>query len=1010
MKRLKFFGCLAFSMLLAGCGGSSLSNDDSTPPTDDTPPEQTISYSINLSLVEQSSGDVTSAIAVDNPGRLLVTLTDNSGVPQAGKIVSMSTTLGTIDPPSGEILTDDSGVAQLNVFADATTGAGTLTAQYDETTQDLAFEVVKANIQMGECATASGIADCSSFTSGSMETPLTGSLKANGTTSFTVTVVNSDGLPLTDLSVPVAFTSLCVDDNTAELDELVDTVDGIATSIYRANGCKGKDTIRASATIAGIELSARYDINVSGSFVINAELVEQGTGLPTTVISADKPGSLIIALTDEGGSPQANQLVTASTTIGELSPTNGTVLTDASGLAQLTIFAGVDTGAGQVTVIKEDASDAIAFQVGAANIRIGACDTSGDNVDCSGFVEGELENPLNGASLGAGQTTVFTATIVDSDGAPFVGTSSTVFFQSSCADAGQAIIDEQVQTINGVARSTYLAQGCEGNDTITATAESSGISLVAKSTISIDGSPAGSIEFISAEPKVIALKGTGGVGRSETSEVTFKVVDENGVPKANQNVTFTESTNVGELSLGQYEAQTNAEGLVKTIVRAGNVATSVIITATIDLDGDGETDLSSQSTELVVSTGLPDQNSFSLSADVLNPEAWARDGVEVNVTARLADHFNNPVPDGTAVTFSAEFGAVDSSCVTTNGACTVIWRSQAPRSPNPMFRGIDPKTGEVTTTKVIGSSCPHAPESETLGFPCPYTNETFATETESAEIGGLGQVYGNRVTIWAHTVGEESFTDSNGNGRFDADEAFSDMTEAFIDHNEDGVFGGKLMDGTPEIGASSATVGEAGTGIGPLCYKQRADLADLSCFAAGGDNEEFIDFNSNGEFDISDGRYNGTLCSESAEAEGKCTTDLVTVSTQVVILMSDSAAVIGTFAYQPDPLDPGNEDADIWTPKPSQLDLNRSKQTTIYVRVADLHNGRLPMGTEISAEWGNGEAVGPTSVTIGNSSSHDFTYAEFSAKADNEPSSGPLVISVTTPTEVVRSITINVID
>src|SRR5690606_28291881 len=89
--------------------------------------------------------------------------------------------------------------------------------------------------------------------------------------------------------------------------------------------------------------------------------------------------------------------------------------------------------------------------------------------------------------------------------------------------------------------------------------------------------------------------------------------------------------------------------------------------------------ISTQSDKLTITTGIPDYDSFSLSAEQLNPEAWNVDGVAVQVTARLADRFNNPVPDGTAVAFNIEGASIGSECTTTAGACSVTWVSQDPR-------------------------------------------------------------------------------------------------------------------------------------------------------------------------------------------------------------------------------------------------------------------------------------------------------------------------------------------
>jgi hypothetical protein len=88
--------------------------------------------------------------------------------------------------------------------------------------------------------------------------------------------------------------------------------------------------------------------------------------------------------------------------------------------------------------------------------------------------------------------------------------------------------------------------------------------------------------------------------------------------------------------------------------------------------------------------------------------------VNVAVTARLSDHFHNPVPDGTAVYFTTNGGAIQPSCTTVGGACTVNWISQNPR----------PQNGPISL----------------LGRP----------------------------TILVYAIGEESFVDANGNGVADA--------------------------------------------------------------------------------------------------------------------------------------------------------------------------------------------------------------------------------------------------
>ena len=146
---------------------------------------------------------------------------------------------------------------------------------------------------------------------------------------------------------------------------------------------------------------------------------------------------------------------------------------------------------------------------------------------------------------------------------------------------------------------------------------------------------------------MIALKGTGGPGRQENSKVSFQVVDGSGSPVTGVPVHFALSTNVGGISLSSRTVSTNPDGTASTTVRAGNVATSVRVTATIDAEDENGNfiELTTVSDELVISTGLPDQNSISLSVSSLSAGGGMdRDGITVDVTVRMADKFNNPRP------------------------------------------------------------------------------------------------------------------------------------------------------------------------------------------------------------------------------------------------------------------------------------------------------------------------------------------------------------------------------
>ena len=58
-----------------------------------------------------------------------------------------------------------------------------------------------------------------------------------------------------------------------------------------------------------------------------------------------------------------------------------------------------------------------------------------------------------------------------------------------------------------------------------------------------------------------------------------------------------------------------------------------------------------------ISSGLPDGNSFTAGPTIINIEALNYIGDTTDISVYLGDHFNNPVPDGTAVYLTTEGGS-----------------------------------------------------------------------------------------------------------------------------------------------------------------------------------------------------------------------------------------------------------------------------------------------------------------------------------------------------------------
>jgi hypothetical protein len=585
-------------------------------------------------------------------------------------------------------------------------------------------------------------------------------------------------------------------------------------------------------------------------------LTDLTTTTARTSIAFGNPAK-VNATIKNGTTPLVGVVVTftTDTSLATFTPATGTALTDANGVASINLSAASFSvaGAGTVSAAASVASTAtpvalsqsIGYSVGAANVTISPVS-------------------IQSSTLSAFGTTGLSVT-VSSGGQPSA-VPLEVKFTSPCALSGKAALTSSATTVNGVASATYRDIGCAAADTITATI--TGTTLSSTGVVTVAAPAVGSIQFVSAQPTSIALRGTGGVGRQETSVVTFRVVDVAGNPVGGRLVNFALNTNAGGLAIVPSSATSDAAGLVVTTVSAGSVSTPVRVTASTTSGGQT---LSTQSDQLSVSTGVPSQGGFSLSVSTFNIEGWVVDGTRTQVIARLADRFSNPVPDGTVVNFTSAGGSIGSTCTTKDGACSITLTSQNFRPSN------------------------------------------------------------GRVAILAYAIGEESFTDRNGNGWFDISPVnelvdlnnnSTDLPEAWLDVTEKGV--------------------------------ERART-----------NEPFIDFNNNGLYDGVDGKFNGVSCNEAivgGSAAGSCgIAKSIHVRGRETVVFSGSAARITsdsetgvTFTKCVD--GPGS-------PR-FQKDLPRQ----VVFTIRDVNDNVMPAGTTVAFTTTNGTITSlPTTFTVPNS-------------------------------------------
>ncbi len=465
-----------------------------------------------------------------------------------------------------------------------------------------------------------------------------------------------------------------------------------------------------------------------------------GSGAGVTSLSGGQSASVKATVLTAAGKPAANAIVQFAASNGALvtfTPQTGSALTDANGVAVVSVKPASVDSAGAVAITATSVVEG-KTATAASNISLGAAPRT---IGALSFV------PAPTGTLPAFSAVALSIPIT-SGGQPATEAPG-LTMSSVCVGDGTATLVPGVLA-NGVQTATYTNNGClRGTDRITVSLGTSSRTI----DIPVGAANIGAIQFVgsSVSGSSIVLKGSGGQGRSEAAQITFKVVDQHGNGLAGVDVDFSATTLTGGLTVSPARATTDATGQVATMVSSGTIPTPVRINAEASRNG---ARIRGMSDTLTISTGLPIQKFMSMSAEKYNIEGLRYDNETTNITVLLADQYGNPVSDNTAVNFVTEGGAVGSSqqgaCVTKDGGCTVSLRSQE-------FR---PKNG--------------------------------------------------RVTVLAYVQGIETFTDTNGDGQYSCSgftgsapyrplvdscpsggEPYEDMADAFLDAGGDTPLSGR---------------------------------------------------------------------------------------------------------------------------------------------------------------------------------------------------------------------------
>ncbi len=311
------------------------------------------------------------------------------------------------------------------------------------------------------------------------------------------------------------------------------------------------------------------------------------------------------------------------------------------------------------------------------------------------------------------------------------------------------------------------------------------------------------VEFTPANPRL-----------GDVVTARFLLLDSRGLPLAGQNVDFKIQGNKAGVTLTPPSAVSQkGSGFAETQVVATSRVNSIVIVATA-----GDKSVTSANIGFAGAQPNGRQTTFQcgpLSGDAsggrhaigaYDPSRYLIAGVKIECTAHVGDRNGDGV-SGALVQFLTEAGTVGPSNTSQSnvvGNATILFKTSYP-----LPKDVDPD--RFTWTPTLGADHtgaliaplwmePYAwvPDPTVVPRPAPANNpaEPFRIDPIRKTVSGMqitNNPRDNLVSMIAVTSGEEGFTDTNNNGKYDPgtdlfDVDFDDLTEPFVDANDNGTF------------------------------------------------------------------------------------------------------------------------------------------------------------------------------------------------------------------------------
>lgn len=757
----------------------------------------------------------TSQITPNIPATVTIQLNSATGAALDGVVISLSTGRGNLAVlPVTSVITNSSGQATTTLTASSSgvTGADYVTAVATigavSVSAQQAFNVTNALPTL------------------TVDKPSVTLQLSKPAPQVTATVRNAAGQPVALQALNFASTNASVSPSPTDVTTSSGgTVSSTLNLASAAGTTSTSDTVKVTGSFKNSDgtvtpLSANVSVQIIG------ESPTATMTLSNSNITAATGSTANVLVRDVAGNPVAGQLVQFSTQFGLVKFTPATQITNASGVAPVTVTLatpqsnGADIVKASVTVAGITATDSKPVQVVSATspgtpvLQLGLSSTSissGSPATATATLIDSSLKPVTGQVVtftvvrGLGRTNVATAltnasgtavALLSPTSSASVGADEITASVSYAGNSLSATQGFQVQATNATIQSFTgpASLSAYGQTTLVATLTGATVDSPVKLSISSSCAAAGkatvSPASISATSNSFTLQyRDNGCGAVQPSDLLQLVID--GTSTAQQlSLPISAPAAVSLAFISAAPEQIFLKG-------SGFTESSIVTFEVRDAAGNP---LPNRLVELRLQTGAGGVTMEGRGVESVDPPSASPFTQTSNASGRVSVRVNSGTQP-TPVRVSAKLNGDTIATVSSNLSVGIGLPSQLNFSLSQKIKNIEGYNIDGTTnTYTIFAA-------DRSGNPVPAgTSINFVTEGGQIEsikqiqqINGISQTLANfvsaeprpadgRVSIVAYALGEESFIDKNGNNVYDPGEDFQDLGNIFKDRNFDGIF------------------------------------------------------------------------------------------------------------------------------------------------------------------------------------------------------------------------------